>query len=157
MSAQRRKWAIDADQESKQPQNVLKQVAARAPDNTDLKIKKAWEQATAPGKGIFMQAFMLWMAGSGVNIFSIMITVYAIINPAKAIMSTNSAFARFSDVKKGMFEVKAVFILLNLLSMAVAIYKCATLGFLPTTPSDWVSMLPVKEAMEFSSGGLASF
>lgn len=52
-------------------------------------IQKAWEVAKGPGKGILMTAFMLWMAGGGVNIFSMMITMYAIINPVKAIVGTN--------------------------------------------------------------------
>lgn len=39
-----------------------------------LKLKKAWEAAMAPAKALPMNAFMLWMAGGGVQIFSIMIT-----------------------------------------------------------------------------------
>jgi len=122
-------------------------------DFKDLQQKKAWEVAKGPGKQILMTAFMLWMAGSGVNIFSIMITMYNIINPVKAIIATNSVFIKFSDGKNNMLEPKAVYIALNLVALAIAVYKCSTLGLLPTTPSDWVSMLPVKQAVEFSGGG----
>lgn len=34
-----------------------------------LRQQKAWEIATAPAKQIPMQGFMLWMSGSGVQIF----------------------------------------------------------------------------------------
>jgi len=43
-------------------------------DREKLKVKKAWDIALAPAKSIPMNAFMLWMSGGGVQIFSIMIT-----------------------------------------------------------------------------------
>eukprot|EP01111_Echinosteliopsis_oligospora_P009679 TRINITY_DN2875_c0_g1_i1.p1 TRINITY_DN2875_c0_g1~~TRINITY_DN2875_c0_g1_i1.p1 ORF type:complete len:173 (+),score=45.52 TRINITY_DN2875_c0_g1_i1:24-521(+) len=153
----KRKWAFDFNQEysksstaSAKRTNVTK---SEAPDLSGLKMKKAWDMATAPGKGIFMQGFMLWMAGSGVNIFTIMMVGYAMINPLKAIFSTNTAFKQFEDAKRSLFTVKAIFVMMNLLTLGVAVYKCATLGFLPTTPSDWISFLPVKQPKEFSGGG----
>jgi hypothetical protein len=37
-----------------------------------------------------MTLFMMWMTGSGVNIFNIMITLYTVANPLKAIVSVRS-------------------------------------------------------------------
>lgn len=41
------------------------------------------EIGLAPGKSLFMTAFMMYMSGSGVQIFSIMITAMALLNPLK--------------------------------------------------------------------------
>jgi len=157
----KRKWGIDFNNQlpsgganigPSSSQHVASRVTKA--DHSDLKLKKAWEVAKGPGKGILMTAFMLWMAGGGVNIFSMMITVYAIINPVKAIIGTNGVFSKFEDAKGGsLLEPKLVYIGLNVLSLAVAVYKCSTLGLLPTTPSDWIAYFPLKKTTEFSAGG----
>ena len=51
-----------------------------------------------------MTGLMLWMSGSGVHIFSIMITFYAVYNPVKSAFTVNTAFARFEDAKMGGAE-----------------------------------------------------
>jgi hypothetical protein len=40
---------------------------------------------------------MLWMSGSSIQIFSIMMTGMALINPLKGIASTNEAFKSFDN------------------------------------------------------------
>ena len=57
---------------------------AKKVDMMQLKLKKAQEVAWSPGKNFMMTAFMLWMSGQGVHIFSIMITFYAVYNPLKS-------------------------------------------------------------------------
>lgn len=144
-------------------------------------LQKAWELAYSPGKSIFMTAFMMWMSGSSVNIFSIMITIYSFWNPFKAILQVNNGtfcssssfrFVAYSDSSFGfcslafskygadsgsgaqqqqhnqkLLSAKLVFILFNLLSAGIAVYKGYTLGILPTTPADW---------LQFSGAGTAS-
>jgi len=51
-----------------------------------------------------MTAFMLWMSGNGVHIFSIMITFYAIYNPIKSAFTVNTAFVRFEDAKMSVAD-----------------------------------------------------
>ncbi|PRP81619.1 hypothetical protein PROFUN_01126 [Planoprotostelium fungivorum] len=120
--------------------------------NTELKYKKAWEQAKAPAGSIFMTMFMAWMSGSSVHIFSIMITIYSFINPVKAILSLNNVFSRFEDPSYSLLPHKLAFIAIHLVTIIIAVYKCSVLGLLPTTASDWSSMLPIKQADEFSAG-----
>lgn len=105
-----------------------------------------------------MTALMLWMSGSGVHIFSIMITGYAVYNPLKSAFTVNSAFARFADAKMGAAErasllsSKATFVAMNMLAMSGAMYKMSMMGLLPTTPSDWVSFLEVPPMNQLASG-----
>lgn len=128
---------------------------ARA-SNVELKLRKAWELAQSPSKSIFMTLFMAWMSGSSVNIFSIMITIYTFLNPTRAILSVNSAFSRFEDPQINLVGPKLVFILINLVTVGIAIYKCSVLGLLPTTVADWVPLIPVQQPMEYSAGMFVS-
>jgi hypothetical protein len=150
----KRKWAIDFNNQLTSGANIgapsaahggANRVAASKSDTGELKMKKAWEAAKAPGKGIFMTAFMMWMAGSGVNIFTMMFVMYAMINPLKAIFGTNAVFEKFAGAKGSLLQPKLLYIAMNLASLGVAVYKCASLGLLPTTPSDWIALLPVKQ------------
>eukprot|EP00668_Euglena_longa_P041919 GGOE01055243.1.p2 GENE.GGOE01055243.1~~GGOE01055243.1.p2 ORF type:complete len:143 (-),score=55.94 GGOE01055243.1:219-617(-) len=119
-----------------------------------LKKDKLWEAAKSPRSGLFMNAFMMWMAGNEVHLFSIMITLMALVNSAKALFTTNSVFARLevpAEFADDALRAKALFVLLNLVGLGMAMMKCYWLGLLPTAASDWVDgtlQLPV----EFSSG-----
>ena len=58
-------------------------------DNDHLKIKKAWDTAMAPARSIPMNAFMMWMAGNSVQIFSILIVVMLLWNTLKTFSTVN--------------------------------------------------------------------
>ena len=67
---------------------------------------------------------MLWMTGSGINIFTIMFTGMAMINPLKSIAGVHTQFARFSDNGKvDLTQQKFQFVALNLVCLGVALYK----------------------------------
>jgi len=55
--------------------------------------QKARELAWSPAKNFMMTGLMLWMSGSGVHIFSIMITGMAIYNPVKSAVTVNTGTA----------------------------------------------------------------
>ena len=99
------------------------------------------------------------MSGSGVHIFSIMITAMAIYNPIKSAFSVNTAFARFSDEKMSpadrtsLLTSKLTFIVMNAAAMSGGLYKMSLMGLLPNTPSDWVSFLGVPPNVQYASGG----
>lgn len=108
-----------------------------------------------------MTALMLWMSGSGVHIFSIMMTFYALYNPIKSAFTVNTAFARFNDPKMGAGEraslltSKVTFVGMNMFAMSGALYKMSMMGLLPNTPSDWITFLEVPPNVQFSSGSSA--
>jgi len=57
--------------------------------------------ATATGKQLLMTAFMLWMSGNQIQLFSIMMVGMAMFSPVKALFSVNSSMcAVCSHVKK---------------------------------------------------------
>ena len=116
------------------------------------KQKHAMAIAMGPGKSLLSTGFMLWMSGSSIQIFSIMMTGMALINPIKAIFSLNTTFRNF-DKEEGLdlTKPKLIFVAMQVLSFAVAVYKLSTMGLLPLTSADWVSYLPAVEYSEKSA------
>ncbi|KAG0463132.1 hypothetical protein HPP92_021608 [Vanilla planifolia] len=58
------------------------------------KSQKAWEVAQAPFKNLMMMAFMMWMAGSTVHLFSIGITFSALWQPISALQSVGKGVGK---------------------------------------------------------------
>ncbi|UZP45620.1 hypothetical protein NXS19_013432 [Fusarium pseudograminearum] len=76
-----------------------------------LKLKKAWEVALAPVKGLPMTAIMMYMSGNSLQIFSIMMVFMAFKNPLMGLMNTNQAFERFQSsqsLSSQLLQVKFV-------------------------------------------------
>ncbi|KAJ2492423.1 hypothetical protein IWW37_001470 [Coemansia sp. RSA 2050] len=121
-----------------------------------LRAKKAWEVAMGPGKTLPMQAFMAWMSGTGVSIFSILITGMILMTPVKTVMSTQQTFAPLERAGKGAKKLdltmqKAAFVAINIAGLIFGIYRLSLMGLLPTASSDWLSFIPAKQYMEFSA------
>eukprot|EP01027_Heterolobosea_sp_BB2_P015124 GEZU01021672.1.p1 GENE.GEZU01021672.1~~GEZU01021672.1.p1 ORF type:complete len:170 (+),score=38.83 GEZU01021672.1:88-597(+) len=116
-------------------------------EEEQLQRKKAWEEAIAPGKNLMMTAFMLWMSGNSVQIFSIIITFMSIWQPIKAIMNTHQVFSKFTV---NTTKEKAIFILCHCVGLAAATLKCYYMGLLPH-PTDWVKTT-VPQPVELSFG-----
>ncbi|GBB95468.1 hypothetical protein RclHR1_02540022 [Rhizophagus clarus] len=121
-------------------------------DQETLKIKKAWDAALSPGKNIPMNAFMLWMSGNGVQIFSVMITGMLFFQPIKALMGIDSVFERYESpkTKSQLIWPKLVYVILQLLTMSLGLYKCSSMGLLPTASSDWLAFMEPKQILEHS-------
>ncbi|KAJ2719848.1 hypothetical protein GGI07_004967 [Coemansia sp. Benny D115] len=120
-----------------------------------LRAKKAWEVATSPGKTLPMQAFMAWMSGTSVSIFSILITGMILMTPLKTIMAVQQTFAPLEKVAKGSGKLdltmqKATFVAINLAGILFGIYRLSIMGLLPTATSDWLVFIPAKQYAELS-------
>jgi len=107
--------------------------------------------AMAVGKQLMMTAFMLWMSGSGLQIFSIMMLGMAFWTPFQKLFNVNQEFVRYADSGVDITVPKLVFLGLNVLGILLAVYKSHTLGLVPT-PADWAPVPVVKQALEFSTG-----
>jgi hypothetical protein len=121
---------------SQKQQGSLK-TAVRAPltaaEMDTLKLKKAWEVALAPVKQLPMTAIMMYMSGNSLQIFSIMMVGMAFKNPIMGLMATNQAFEKLeSEGTKGKITmVKAVYVAMQLLALALGIWKVNGMGLLP--------------------------
>ncbi|PHH54840.1 ER membrane protein complex subunit 4 [Ceratocystis fimbriata CBS 114723] len=111
------------------------------PEQMDaLKLKKAWEVSLAPVKGLPMTAIMMYMSGNSLQIFSIMMVVMAFKNPLVGLLNTNQALDRFATERNSgsILQVKLVYVVCQLVALAVGIWKVNSMGLLPTTRSDWL-------------------
>ncbi|KAL9583292.1 MAG: hypothetical protein Q9212_002793 [Teloschistes hypoglaucus] len=104
------------------------------PEETDiLKVKKSWEVALAPAKQLPMNAIMMYMSGNSLQIFSIMMVFMLFKNPIQGLLQTNQAFVRYETprTKGKMWLVKAVYVLMNLVALALGVWKVNGMGLLP--------------------------
>jgi len=109
----------------------------------------AMQIAMRPGQQILMNAFMMYMSGSQLNIFSISITSSAVLTPLASLMNLEQTFGHLQKVD--LSTAKAVYVLLNLAWLALGLYKMSSMRLLPTTSADWTSKLQWKEMRETTS------
>lgn len=137
-------------------QNKDTKVQPRKPPTAEemdtLKLKKAWEVALAPVKGLPMTAIMMYMSGNSLQIFSIMMVFMAFKNPLMGLMNTNQAFERFQNESNHsqMLQVKALYVAMQILALGLGIWKINAMGLLPTTRSDWLMWEAQRTPLEHS-------
>ncbi|KAK9782024.1 putative ER membrane protein complex subunit 4 [Seiridium cardinale] len=132
---------------------AAKTPARKAPTSDEmdkLKLKKAWEVALAPVKQLPMTAIMMYMSGNSLQIFSIMMVFMAFKNPIMGVIGTNQAFERFeSDGNKGkMLQAKLAYVAMQVVALALGIWKVNAMGLLPTTRSDWLAWEAQRDPLE---------
>lgn len=121
-----------------------------------LKAKQdaLFSKATAPFKNILMLAFMMWMSGSQLHLFSIMTTMSGVYQPLSAILKSAEAFPPDPEGKLNTVMPRLVYCAVNGLGLAFAAYRINLMGLLPTHLSDWVSSIDAPQVMEHSAGGM---
>jgi hypothetical protein len=88
---------------------------------------------------------MLYMSGGGVQVFSIGIVAMLLFSPFKNLANINSAFAPFAPAEPVKGNVrplvlhKLAYFGCNLLTLALGLYKCRSMGLLPTGTGDWLA------------------
>ncbi|KAF8894757.1 hypothetical protein BD779DRAFT_1502757 [Infundibulicybe gibba] len=119
--------------------------------------KRAWDLALSPAKSLPMQAFMLYMSGGGVQIFSMGIVFMLLLSPFKNVAGINDAFAPFAPSTahspKSLTTLplqKIAYIACNLLTLGVGLWKCRSMGLLPTGTGDWLAFETRGMAPELS-------
>jgi hypothetical protein len=75
------------------------------------------------------------------------------IRPIKAMLSTQSTFKVIEGVQAT--GQKFVFFIGNLVNIGLALYKCHSMGLLPTHASDWLAFVEPQARLEYSDGGIS--
>lgn len=164
----RSKWAIDFNappkgcplkHRSKEPSPVgysdqkIGQSSSSNSNDAKLISKRSWNIALGPLKQIPMNLFIMYMSGNSISIFPIMIIGMMIFRPVKAIMAYKGTFKVLDEDSQAILQ-KIVWIFGNVLGIGVALYKCQSLGLLPTSPSDWLAFKEHRQRVEYVIGGL---
>lgn len=123
-----------------QSQKIDPPPAPSAAETDDLFVKKAWEIAMATGKSLPMNAIMMYMSGNSLQIFSVMMTFMLFMNPIKALFSVGATFEKFENerTKGRLITVKLAYVALQLVTIALGIWKVNGMGLLP-----YVNPLPL--------------
>ncbi|MCP9262924.1 ER membrane protein complex subunit 4 [Dirofilaria immitis] len=116
-----------------------------------LMKKRAWDMALQPIKSLPMNLFMMYMSGSTISIFPIMMIAMMAWRPVKALMNVNLAFKPLQDEHMGSLLLhKLVFVLGNMIAIAMALYKLHSMGLLPNHASDWLDFQLPPQRMQYS-------
>lgn len=132
-----------------------------------IKHNKAWETAIAPGKALFTTAFMMYMSGSGIQIFSISIVFMTMWNALKGFTKVESTFRPFqinqtiphatltlSNEPLDFTPQKLAYVTCQLVALGLGLYKADTMGLLPTRPSDWIEFWSEAPLTAMSPGSV---
>jgi hypothetical protein len=69
--------------------------------------------------------------------FNILELTQAVFNRLKGAQQLEASFA----------AQKLVYILINLAIMGMGLWKCSSMGLLPTSPSDWLAFEPARKVI----------
>lgn len=95
-----------------------------------------------------MNAFMLYMSGKNLNIFSISTTSTAVLTPLASLFKLESIFG---NLECDTQVPKLIFVGLNLVWLAIGLYKMSSMRLLPTMAADWTDSIVWKDMFETSS------
>ncbi|BFF98765.1 ER membrane protein complex subunit 4 [Drosophila madeirensis] len=118
-----------------------------------LVIKKSWDLALGPLKNIPMNLFIMYMSGNSISIFPIMMVGMMLVRPIKA-MFTTQVTSKMAEGAQGTGQ-RIVYFLGNLANVALALYKCHSMGLLPTHASDWLAFVQPQTRLEYYGGGIS--
>ncbi|KAK6895081.1 ER membrane protein complex subunit 4 [Candida tropicalis] len=116
-----------------------------------LKSKKIWELAIAPAKSVPMNLFMSYMTGNSLQIIPVTMTLMLLWNPIKSIFNdTNRTFSKLTTKNNTteIIQAKLIFIICQLLNMAIGVYKLYKMGLIPHQEADWLAWKEPKEFIE---------
>ena len=100
-----------------------------------------------------MNLLIMYMSGNSISIFPIMMVGMMLVRPVKAIISTQTTFKVIEGTQAA--GQKIVFILGNIANIALAVFKCHSMGLLPTHASDWLAFVEPQSRLEYSGGGIS--
>ncbi|KKK19111.1 ER membrane DUF1077 domain protein [Aspergillus rambellii] len=132
------------------PQRTQQPTPSKPTETDTIKLKKAWEIALAPSKQIPMNAIMMYMSGNSLQIFSIMMVFMLFKGPIQGLINTNAVFAKFDTeaLRSKILGVKAVYVLMQFVLLALGVWKVNAMGLLPTTRSDWLAWESERQPLE---------
>ncbi|CED84765.1 Predicted membrane protein [Phaffia rhodozyma] len=120
-------------------------LAALGFGGTSIRMKRAWELAFSPAKSLPMNAFMLYMSGSGVQIFSMGTVFMLLSSPIKAMSNIQKVFQPFqlpansTETNSSLLGPKILFVLCQCLTLALGLWKVDQMGVLPRGASDFLA------------------
>ncbi|WVQ72595.1 hypothetical protein IAR50_002153 [Cryptococcus sp. DSM 104548] len=153
---------------SKTKQPDADALARQAQKSTELKMKRAWDLAMSPAKSLPMQGIMLYFSGSGIQIFSLGMIFMLLTQPLSAIFNIFRAFEALRPTPQPTVSQKPsdvveepsyapltgpmiLYVMCQGLVLALGLYKCWSMGILPTGSGDWLQFETRSDPPEWSA------
>ena len=118
-------------------------------EGTHLIGMRSYDIALGPIKQAPMNVMISWMVGNSIALFPIMFVGMLLFRPLQSISKA------FEAIEVGQYSAiqKLVYFLGNLVNLGIALYKCHSMGLLPTYASDWLAFETPQTLLEHSFGG----
>lgn len=99
----------------------------------------------------------MYMSGNSLQIFSIMMVGMLFKGPIQGLINTNAAFAKYDgpSTKARLVGVKAVYVLMQLVLLALGIWKVNAMGLLPYVSQDFWLVVSSTDILQDNEIGLA--
>jgi hypothetical protein len=127
---------------------------ANTEEGTRLIGMRSWDIALGPLKQAPMNVMISWMAGNSIALFPIMFVGMLLFRPLQSMFTISKAFEAIESSENSIVQ-KLIYLLGNLVNLGIALYKCHSMGLLPTYASDWLAFANPQERMEYSYGGFS--
>ena len=119
--------------------------------NRALLTKQSWNLALAPMYQVPMNLFLMYMSGNTISIFSLMMVGLLMYRPISALLTCRDFFKQLRGDQRPLQML--VYLLANIISLVLGLYKCDVLGILPIYASDWIKFGIEREVLELVGGG----
>ena len=119
--------------------------------NRNLLTKQSWNTALAPMYQVPMNLFLMYMSGSTISIFSLMMVGLLMYRPISALLTSKEFYKQLRGDQRALQMF--VYLLANVASLVLGLYKCDMLGILPIYASDWIKFGVEREVLEIMGGG----
>ncbi len=165
-SYKQRKWFVDFSKRSDKYLQLVDNVqpvgftekqivdTTNTEEGTRLIGMRSWDVALGPLKQAPMNVMISWMAGNSIALFPIMFVGMLLFRPLQSMFTLSKAF---EAIEPGQYSIiqKLIYLLGNLVNLGIALYKCHSMGLLPTYASDWLAFADPQERMEYSFRGFS--
>ena len=119
--------------------------------NRNLLTKQSWNLALAPMYQVPMNLFLMYMSGSTISIFSLMMVGLLMYRPISALLTGKDFYKQLRGDQRPLQML--VYLVANIASLLLGLYKCEMLGILPIYASDWITFGVEREVLEIVGGG----
>merc|ERR1712131_245864 len=100
-----------------------------------------------------MNLFMMYMIGNQIGIWSIMMLGMTFFRTISSCASFKATSTQLENSDNFYLQI-LIWIMGQLAMVAMCMWKCNSMGLLPTHPSDWLTFSKAAEATEFSTDTL---
>ena len=131
-------------------QNSLANRDVSSQNIAQIREKRAWNVAMGPFKSLPMSAFMMYMVGGQISIWTIMMCGVQGMNAVSKFLQWRPVLKSFEQQEQQVL-LFLFWVMGQMATMALYAWQFNRMGLLPTHPSDWLTFSDPQVNLEVSS------